>query len=89
MARGHCNSGGGRTTGRVEGLTEREIQVLTHIARGLSVKEIAAVLSVSAKTVEGHKANIMGKLDIHDRVMLTRYAIREGLVSARSGDDAG
>jgi len=89
VARGHCNSGGGRTTGRVEGLTGREIQVLTHIARGLSVKEIATALNVSAKTVESHKANITAKLDIHDRVLLARYAIREGLVSVRSGDDAG
>ena len=88
MARGHCNSGGGRTTGQVEGLTKREIQVLTHIARGLSVKEIATALNVSTKTVESHKANIMAKLDIHDRVLLARYAIREGLVSVPSGDDA-
>ncbi len=82
MARGHSNSGGGRTNGRVEGLTEREIQVLRHTARGLSAKEIATALNVSAKTVESHKAHVMDKLNIHDRVLLARYAIREGLVSA-------
>jgi DNA-binding NarL/FixJ family response regulator len=89
MAPGHYNFGRGRTNSRVEDLTERETQVLTHIARGLSVKEIATVLNVSAKTVEGHKASIMAKLNIRDRVLLARYATREGLVSVRSGDDAG
>ena len=67
-------------------LTKREIQVLTYVAQGLSVKEIAALLNVCAKTVDAHKANVMDKLNIHDRVLLAHYAIREGLVSPWSGD---
>jgi DNA-binding NarL/FixJ family response regulator len=72
----------------VEQLTMREMQVLAQIGRGLSTKEIATVLNVSWKTVDRHRANVMGKLDIHDRVLLARYAIREGLVSPRRDDDA-
>jgi DNA-binding NarL/FixJ family response regulator len=86
MVRSYCNSGGERARGQLEGLTRRETQVLTHIAQGLSVKEIATTLNVSIKTVEGHKANLMTKLDIHDRVLLAHHAIRQGLVSVWSGD---
>jgi DNA-binding NarL/FixJ family response regulator len=73
----------------LEELTKRETQVLAHVARGLSTKEIAAVLDVSAKTVDRHKANVMAKLDIHDRVLLALYAIRAGLVSPWSGQSNG
>jgi DNA-binding NarL/FixJ family response regulator len=61
-------------------LTLREVDVLTYIAKGYSKKEIAALMRVSMKTVEKHSQNLMGKLDIHDRVELTHFAIREGLV---------
>lgn len=60
-------------------LTPRELEVLRHLSRGLSKKEIAVLLSVSVKTVSRHAENLMAKLDIHDRVELARYAIREGL----------
>lgn len=63
-------------------LTERETEVLRHLARGLSKKEIAEVTHLSERTVNRHCANMMAKLDIHDRVELARYAIREGLVEA-------
>ncbi|HQL54325.1 MAG: response regulator transcription factor [Phycisphaerae bacterium] len=63
-------------------LTERETEVLRHLARGLSKKEIAEVTHLSERTVNRHCANMMAKLDIHDRVALTRFAIREGLVEA-------
>lgn len=61
-------------------LTPRELEVLTYIAKGLSKKEIANLMHLSVKTVENHTANVMSRLDIHDRVQLTRLAIREGLI---------
>lgn len=63
-------------------LTVRELEVLRYIARGLAKKEIGATMDLSVKTVENHSNNIMAKLDIHNRVDLTRYAIREGLAEA-------
>ena len=67
---------------RGSNLTRREVEVLRYLARGMSKKEIAAVIHRSVKTVENHCSNIMNKLDIHDRVGLTLYAIREGLAEA-------
>jgi len=66
---------------RLELLTTREKQVLSYLARGMSKKEIANVDGASIKTVDHHCQNIMEKLDLHDRVDLTRFAIREGLVT--------
>ncbi len=63
-------------------LTRREVEVLRYLARGMSKKEIAATMHRSVKTVENHCSNIMKKLDIHDRVELALYAIREGLAEA-------
>ncbi|MEK6238629.1 MAG: response regulator transcription factor [Planctomycetales bacterium] len=63
-------------------LTAREVEVLRHVARGLSKKEIADALHISVKTVENHTQNLMTKLDIHDRVKLALYAVREGLSEA-------
>ena len=57
-------------------LTEREVQVLQYVARGRSKREIAEILHLSERTVNCHCASLMAKLDIHDRVELTRYAIR-------------
>jgi len=65
---------------RAAGLTRRELQVLRYVSRGLSKKEIASTLHISIKTVEKHTENLMQKLDIHDRVELARFAIREGIV---------
>jgi DNA-binding NarL/FixJ family response regulator len=64
----------------VEPLTPRELEVLKLIAEAHQSKEIAALLSISIKTVERHRANILDKLGMRDRVELTRYAIRRGLV---------
>jgi DNA-binding NarL/FixJ family response regulator len=61
-------------------LTPRETEVVKLIAEGRSSQEIAELLVLSPKTVERHRANILDKLAMHDRVELTRYAIREGLV---------
>lgn len=70
---------GGASKTRLGTLTQREREVLRYIARGLSKKDIAAMMGLSVKTVENHTANLMIKLKIHDRVELARFAIREGL----------
>ncbi|MFG0316057.1 MAG: response regulator transcription factor, partial [Planctomycetota bacterium JB042] len=72
----------GATKTRTGSLTARELEVLRYLAQGLSKKKIAEMLGRSLKTIEGHVQNLMAKLDIHDRVELARYAIREGLVEA-------
>jgi len=61
-------------------LTPREREVLKLVAEGHSSREIAEALFISIKTVERHRTNLLEKLGMRDRVDLTRYAIREGLV---------
>jgi DNA-binding NarL/FixJ family response regulator len=61
-------------------LTGREDEVIKLIAEGRSTREIASELTISPKTVERHRANILAKLGMRDRTQLTRYAIRAGLV---------
>ena len=61
-------------------LTGRESEIVKLIGEGHSSKEIAALLVISDKTVERHRANVLEKLGLRDRVDLTRYAIRRGLV---------
>jgi DNA-binding NarL/FixJ family response regulator len=61
-------------------LSPRERQVLQLIAEGKTTKDIAALIHVSAKTVETHRARLMQKLGIHEIAGLVRYAIRKGLV---------
>jgi DNA-binding NarL/FixJ family response regulator len=61
-------------------LTQRENEVVKLIAEGHNTHEIADLLTISAKTVERHRANILGKLGMRDRVEVTRYAIRSGLI---------
>jgi DNA-binding NarL/FixJ family response regulator len=65
---------------REEPLTPREQEVVKLIAEGYSGRRIAETLVISEKTVERHRANALEKLGMHDRVELTRYAIRRGLV---------
>jgi DNA-binding NarL/FixJ family response regulator len=78
----HRQSNGERPKSKLQTLTPREQQVLRMIGRGMSRAEIAREISRSPKTVDAHRASIMEKMDIHDRVDLARYAIREGLVEA-------
>jgi DNA-binding NarL/FixJ family response regulator len=66
----------------LESLTERELEVLRLIGKGLSRTEIATELSRSAKTVDGHQERMMKKLGITSRADLVRFAIREGLAEA-------
>jgi len=64
---------------RTATLTRREMEVLRYLARGMSKKQVAQTMHLSVKTVERHSDRLMSKLDIHDRVELARFAIREGL----------
>ena len=73
----HAHEGG---PARENPLTPREEEVTKLIAEGNTSKEIAALLVLSEKTVERHRANILEKLGLRDRVDLTRYAIRRGLI---------
>lgn len=70
-----------KTTLPTAGLTTRQLEVLRHLAKGESVKEVARVMHLSQKSVDSHKYRIMNKLGIHDRVELTRFAIREGMIT--------
>jgi DNA-binding NarL/FixJ family response regulator len=63
-----------------DGLTDREQEVLKLIADGLPNQDIADKLTISVKTVERHRANIMAKLNLHSRTELVKYAIRKGLI---------
>jgi len=67
-------------TPTLDGLTDRESEVLTYLAEGASNDEIAAALVISPKTVERHRENIMKKLNLHSRSELVRYAIRKGII---------
>lgn len=60
-------------------LTEREVEVLKHVARGLSNDEIADTLVVSERTVRTHVSNILGKLHLANRTQAALYALREGI----------
>jgi DNA-binding NarL/FixJ family response regulator len=75
----HAREGG---PDRENPLTPREEEVTKLIAEGNTTKQIAALLVLSEKTVERHRANILEKLGLRDRVDLTRYAIRRGLIDA-------
>lgn len=66
----------------LDGLTDREREVLTHLAEGAGNEEIATALVISPKTVERHRENIMRKLNLHSRAELVRYAIRKGIIKA-------
>jgi DNA-binding NarL/FixJ family response regulator len=71
---------GGRGDAQFDVLTPRELDVLKLIAEAHTSKEIADLLVISVKTVERHRQNILNKLGMRDRVELTRYAIRRGLI---------
>jgi len=63
-------------------LTDRENEVLTHLAEGENNEAIALSLTISPKTVARHRENIMRKLNLHSRAELVRYAIRKGIIKA-------
>ena len=70
------------SAGPKEPLTPREQEVLKLIAEAHTNKEIGEVLHLSEKTIESHRANLLRKLGMRDRVELVRYAIRRGLIEA-------
>jgi two-component system response regulator NreC len=62
-------------------LTEREREILKLIVEGYNTAEIANLLVITPKTVEGHKTNLMAKLGIHNRLELLKYALRKGIIN--------
>ncbi len=64
----------------VELLTPREVEVLSFIAQGYTNRQTAQALNISMRTVESHRANLMDKLNLHNRVELVRYAREHGLI---------
>lgn len=84
MGNGRASASGGRgadASGIYAKLAPREREVLKLLAEGETSKKIADLLSISPRTVETHRRNIMGKLRLHSVAELTKYAIREGLTS--------
>jgi two-component system response regulator NreC len=71
----------GRQETQVEALTPRELDVLRLIARGFTNRQMADHLNISVRTVEGHRANLMSKLNLHGRVELVRYARENNLLN--------
>ena len=63
-----------------DGLTPREREVLQLIAEGYTNKEMAEILSLSVKTIQSHRTNLMSKLDLHDRGELIKYAIQKKII---------
>jgi DNA-binding NarL/FixJ family response regulator len=78
LIRNYLDRAGGGVPARV--ITDREEEILKLVAEGHSSKEIAELLVISIKTVERHRANLLQKLGLKDRLELTRYAIRAGLI---------
>jgi DNA-binding NarL/FixJ family response regulator len=70
-----------RSGDHADPLTPRELEVLKLVAEGHTSDEIAELLVISRKTVDRHRANMLEKLGMRDRVELTRYAIRRGLIT--------
>ena len=80
LMREHLERARRGVAGRSDPLTDRESQVVKLIAEGHSGREIAELLKISEHTVERHREHILDKLELRDRVAVTRYAIRRGLV---------
>lgn len=78
LVRDYLDRGG--EPGAEDPLTPRELEVVKLVAEGYTSDEIAETLVISRKTVDRHRANILEKLRMRDRVDLTRYAIRRGLI---------
>ncbi|MEV5890913.1 response regulator transcription factor [Nonomuraea fuscirosea] len=76
---GSAGGSGGASGGGRPRLTERETEVLRLVAKGLSYRQVAERLVLSHRTVQNHVQNTLGKLQLHNRVELVRYAIERGL----------
>ena len=75
----NCKSESSRSESHHQ-VTNRECQVIRHLAQGKSNKETAEALNISVKTVEAHRGNIMHKLGIHSLAELVHFAVREEMV---------
>jgi len=82
LVRDYLNGGRPSEDQVSSGLTDREQEILTHLAEGANNEEIALSLVISPKTVARHRENIMRKLNLHSRSELVRYAIRKGIIKA-------
>ena len=80
LMREHLEAAADGEPGHEDSLTRREHEVVKLVAEAHTTEEIAELLVISPKTVERHRENILAKLGMRDRVELTRYAIRRGLV---------
>ena len=80
MTRGLVQPSPARRAATEEALTQREIDVLRLLARGNTNRQIAELLNLSIRTVESHRANLMGKLELTSRVELVTYAEEHGLL---------
>lgn len=80
LVKDYLQRGGLATEADLSSLTEREREVLTLIAEGLTNKQIGEQLGISPKTVARHRDNITNKLNLSSRAELTRYAIQKGLI---------
>jgi DNA-binding NarL/FixJ family response regulator len=78
--------GRGTAATPLQSLTMRERQVLTHVASGQSNKAVARDLSLSVKTIEKHRANLMRKLALHNAADITRFAVSHRLVTSGGGE---
>ena len=65
----------------MRGLTDRQLEILRHLARGDSVKAVARKLFLSPKSVDNQKFRIMSKIGVRDKVALALFAVREGLIT--------
>jgi DNA-binding NarL/FixJ family response regulator len=81
LVEGYRYKAGSRAKDPYDQLTDRERDILKLMAEGHTNQEIADILVISRKTVEGHKTNLMAKLDIHNRTELVKYALRKGIIT--------
>jgi DNA-binding NarL/FixJ family response regulator len=81
LVKDYLQRGGNETKAELSNLTQREQQVLTLIAEGLTNKQIGEDLGISPRTVARHRDNITKKLNLSSRAELTRYAIQQGLIT--------
>lgn len=82
LVKDYVSGGKEQTADGLTDLTEREQEVLAHLADGASNQEIADALTISPKTVARHRENLMRKLNLHSRTELVKYAIRKGIIRA-------
>ncbi len=75
------DGGTSRAHDAYDDLTKREREVLKLLAEGYTAREIAEMLGLSIKTIDGYRSNLMGKLDLHNRVELVKYALRKGITT--------